>query len=321
MMLLQEATDAVIHNEGRKTFIEGVFLQANIVNRNGRYYSDKILERAVDEIQGKIRDGSLLGEIGHPQGASINLDRVSHIVESLRRRGNDFYGRARLVDEGAGKIAQAIIRAGGKLGVSSRGTGSLRKDKNKSIVCEDYRLITIDLCGDPSAPSAWVNAIEESIQTQELTINESAVALRILQDVGHGLADLQSRNGYDFDGRAGNQLVGHAGFPSVSDDRTYYQRLEDDRIELIRKLLILQKGDDSEMDNPGISKAEIDTYIQAVLDPLKRRSLVKELHSLENDKKRRARASSLLGRMGKSGASISPTDQTLDWIRAHAGKN
>jgi hypothetical protein len=283
MILLTETTSARVQNEGRKVFIEGIALQANMLNKNRRVYPAKILESAVDAVQGKIKEGKLLGQLGHPSDADGNLDRVSHVIESLTRKGNDYHLRARIIDEGAGKIAKSIIDAGGRLGVSSRGHGSTRQDKaGSSIVCEDYRLITIDLVQDPSCEAAFVSAIKESIRNHDFTVNENAIALRILNDLDPPLADLQRRTGYDFDNKAGNQFPGHASFTSVDDTRTYLQRLEADRVEMLQKLAALQAEID--LQDGQIFEPELKKYADMVTDPVKKAVVRRALKQHENNK-------------------------------------
>ena len=149
-------------NEGKKNyFIEGIFLQAELQNRNGRKYPMKVLQREVAKYdENYIRSGR--GELGHPDGPSINLDRVSHKIMSLKEDGNNFIGRAKLLDTPMGKIAKNLLDEGVRLGVSSRGMGSIRKEENCNVVCDDFMLATAaDIVADPSAPDAFVNGIME----------------------------------------------------------------------------------------------------------------------------------------------------------------
>jgi hypothetical protein len=303
--LLPERSCARVETHGKKTFIEGIFLQSGITNENNRLYPKQVLEAAVDSVQEKIKEGSLMGELGHADNMTLNLERVSHVVESLRRKDNNWYGRARVIDAGAGKIAKSIIEAGGKIGISSRGVGSLKQDKNKFIVQDDYKLVTIDLCGDPSGPDCWVEAIQESIQSNRLSINESATALRILQDMGHGLADLQARNGYDFDSRAGNQFVGSDAFPSTKDHElaklTYLERLERDKALMLQALEDLQQQ--IQLTANGLSPNEVSSYSQlhGSKDPLKRASLRKAMKEEQHKEKIRNWTVGLLSRVAKKG--------------------
>lgn len=150
-------------NGKRNTFIEGVFLQADITNRNGRMYPMSIMEREVAKYnENYVGTGRALGELGHPDGPSINLDRASHLITSLRREGNNFVGKARLLETPMGKIAKQLLDEGVKLGVSSRGLGSIREQNGVKVVGEDFMLATAaDIVADPSAPDAFVNGIME----------------------------------------------------------------------------------------------------------------------------------------------------------------
>ena len=148
----------------KKLYIEGVFLQGNIKNRNGRMYRVETLEREVGRYnESFIQKGRSLGELGHPEGPTVNLDRVSHKITSLTREGNNFRGKAQLLNTPMGKIASSLLDEGVMLGVSSRGVGSLRTtNEGYKVVGEDFMLATAaDIVADPSAPDAFVSGIME----------------------------------------------------------------------------------------------------------------------------------------------------------------
>ena len=148
----------------KKLYIEGVFLQGNIKNRNGRMYPVETLEREVGRYnESFIQKGRALGELGHPEGPTDNLDRVSHKITSLTREGNNFRGKAQLLNTPMGKIASSLLDEGVMLGVSSRGVGSLRTtNEGYKVVGEDFMLATAaDIVADPSAPDAFVSGIME----------------------------------------------------------------------------------------------------------------------------------------------------------------
>ena len=148
----------------KKLYIEGVFLQGNIKNRNGRMYPVETLEREVGRYnESFIQKGRALGELGHPEGPTVNLDRVSHKITSLVREGNNFRGKAQLLNTPMGKIASSLLDEGVMLGVSSRGVGSLRTtNEGYKVVGEDFMLATAaDIVADPSAPDAFVSGIME----------------------------------------------------------------------------------------------------------------------------------------------------------------
>ena len=173
---LTEATE----DGKRNYFIEGIFLQAELQNRNGRKYPMKVLQREVAKYdENYIRSGRALGELGHPDGPSINLDRVSHKIMSLREDGNNFIGKAKLLDTPMGKIAKNLLDEGVRLGVSSRGMGSIRKEENCNVVCDDFMLATAaDIVADPSAPDAFVDGIMEGKEWvwDNGILKESAIA-------------------------------------------------------------------------------------------------------------------------------------------------
>ena len=182
---------------GKNYFIEGVFLQAELKNKNGRMYPFKTLQREVAKYdENFITKGRALGELGHPEGPSINLDRVSHKIESLKEDGNNFIGRAKILDTPNGKIAKSLLDEGVSLGVSSRGMGSLRKEDGCNIVEDDFMLATAaDIVADPSAPDAFVAGIMEGEEWvwDNGILKESAVA-QIKQEIDQAtLRNLQER--------------------------------------------------------------------------------------------------------------------------------
>ena len=150
---------------GKSLYIEGVFLQGNIKNRNGRMYPMETLQREVGRyMKEHVNTGRALGELGHPDGPTVNLDRVSHKITSLRESGTNFIGRAKILESTPmGKIASSLLSEGVKLGVSSRGIGSLKPPKEGfNVVGEDFMLATAaDIVADPSAPDAFVEGIME----------------------------------------------------------------------------------------------------------------------------------------------------------------
>jgi len=147
----------------KSVYIEGIFMQAEKPNRNGRIYGRGIMEREVQKYQELINDKRSLGELGHPPNPSINLNQVSHMITGLKFEGNDIYGKAKILDTPMGKIAKNFIEEGVRLGVSSRGLGSVKLNKEGvNEVQDDFHLATVDIVADPSAPDAFVQGIMES---------------------------------------------------------------------------------------------------------------------------------------------------------------
>ena len=170
MKLIREEIESVkflveTTKSGKKSlYIEGVFLQGEIKNRNGRMYPMETLRREVGRYnENHVQAGRALGELGHPDGPTVNLDRVSHKIVSLKESGSNFIGKAKILNTPMGKIASSLIEEGVKLGVSSRGIGSLRTTKEgTNIVGDDFMLATAaDIVADPSAPDAFVEGIME----------------------------------------------------------------------------------------------------------------------------------------------------------------
>lgn len=171
MKLICEVNEEIKHEitegaNGKKALhIEGVFMQADIKNKNGRKYPKEILEKEVDRYNKEyISKNRAYGELGHPQGPTINLERVSHMITQLQPDGSNFVGKAKIMTETPyGKIVESLINEGAQLGVSSRGMGSLKQVGNTNEVQKDFYLATAaDIVADPSAPGAFVNGIMES---------------------------------------------------------------------------------------------------------------------------------------------------------------
>ena len=161
-----ETVDFIVeeHNGKKSMFIEGIFLQGDLKNRNGRMYPMETLRREVQRYsENHIQAGRALGELGHPDGPTVNLDRVSHKIVSLKENGSNFIGKAKILSTPMGKIAESLIGEGVKLGVSSRGIGSLKQTREGvNIVGDDFMLSTAaDIVSDPSAPDAFVEGIME----------------------------------------------------------------------------------------------------------------------------------------------------------------
>ena len=150
-------------NGKKLLYIEGVFLQSELKNRNGRMYPYSVLEREVKRYNEEyVQSKRALGELGHPDGPTINLDRVSHRIISLKAEGNNFIGKAQILDTPMGNIAKNLLGEGVRLGVSSRGMGSIQRSEDCNVVADDFMLTTAaDIVADPSAPDAFVNGIME----------------------------------------------------------------------------------------------------------------------------------------------------------------
>jgi hypothetical protein len=169
MKLIKEITEDVQYiqeeKDGKKNlYIEGVFLQSNLKNRNGRVYPKEVMAKEVARYTAEqIDKNRALGELGHPDGPTVNLDRVSHMIVSLKEDGDNWVGKAKILETPMGKIAANLIEAGAQLGVSSRGLGSIKERSGISEVQDDFMLATAaDIVSDPSAPDAFVEGIMES---------------------------------------------------------------------------------------------------------------------------------------------------------------
>ena len=166
-LITETIEDVQVITEGKgdskKLYIEGEFLQSELKNRNGRMYPFSVLQKEVNRYNEEyIKTSRALGELGHPDGPTVNLDRVSHRIVSLAEDGTNFRGKAQILDTPMGKIASSLLGEGVKLGVSSRGMGSIDKREDVNVVMDDFMLATAaDIVADPSAPDAFVNGIME----------------------------------------------------------------------------------------------------------------------------------------------------------------
>ena len=194
MKLIKEVTEEIKYiselNEetGKKShFIEGVFLQSNLKNRNGRMYPKEVMQKEVARYTAESIDKKrAYGELGHPDGPTVNLDRVSHMIVGLKEDGDNYIGRAKILDTPMGRIVKELIDEGASLGVSSRGLGSLKERNGVNEVQEDFMLATAaDIVADPSAPDAYVQGIMENKEWtfvngiwQEKELEESKAMIR-----------------------------------------------------------------------------------------------------------------------------------------------
>jgi len=180
-------------NGKKHLYIEGTFLQGNIKNRNGRMYPMETLAREVDKYSNTyIKSGRAMGELGHPDGPIVNLDRVSHLITSLVQEGSNFKGKAKILETPMGQIAKSLLSEGVRLGVSSRGVGSLKLNREGvNVVADDFMLATAaDIVADPSAPEAFVNGIMEG---KEWVWTNSALKESDLRKVERDLDNASSK--------------------------------------------------------------------------------------------------------------------------------
>ena len=166
MKLITEHTNEVeyiVEGKNKQQYIKGIFMQSDIQNQNGRIYPYSVLKKQVKEFNEKfVKQDRALGELGHPSGPTVNLDRVSHIITELQEDGKNFIGKAKIIDTPNGKIVKNLLESGVRLGVSSRGLGSVKTNKEGvNEVQDDFVLSTVDIVSDPSAPDAFVNGIME----------------------------------------------------------------------------------------------------------------------------------------------------------------
>lgn len=180
----------------RNFFITGPFLQAEVINGNKRVYPKAVLEREVEShVKSKIAERRALGELGHPPTSEINLDRVSHLITDLKMEGNTAVGKAKILDTPCGKIARALMESGVKLGVSSRGLGSLKN----GIVQNDYKLICVDIVSDPSGPGCFVDGL---LENKEWIVENGILVEREIQQLEQQIDEIVIENKFSDEDKA-----------------------------------------------------------------------------------------------------------------------
>lgn len=202
MKLIAEYTDHKIEviterteKGGKNHFIEGVFMQSETRNRNGRVYPKPVMERAVDKyVTEQVKTGRAVGELNHPDGPSVNLDKVSHKIEALDWKGNDVVGKARILETPMGQIVKGLLDGGVRLGVSTRGMGSLEERNGVMYVKDDFLLSTVDIVQDPSAPTAFVNGIMEGV---EWVWNNGIIQPRVIEKMETEIKKAPRKNLYE----------------------------------------------------------------------------------------------------------------------------
>jgi|TARA_R110000868_G_scaffold9000_9_gene45637 hypothetical protein len=183
---VQHIVEASKETGEKSYFIEGVFMQADIKNRNGRVYPGSVMEQEVDRYNREyVKTNRAYGELGHPDGPSINLERVSHMIKSLKKEGNDYVGRAKIMDTPYGKIVKSLIDEGAQLGVSSRGMGTIKMNhQGINEVQGDFMLATAgDIVADPSAPNAFVNGVMEGVEWVKDAASGSWKAQQVIEQI------------------------------------------------------------------------------------------------------------------------------------------
>ena len=181
MNVLRELDEAT---NKKNFFIEGIFMQGNLKNRNGRIYPSEVLESEMNRYQKDfIETKRALGELGHPDGPQINGDRVSHLITQMNREGNDFYGKAKILGTPMGEIVKTFIDEGVRCGVSTRGLGSVKQKNGVMEVQPDFHLATVDIVTDPSAPNAFVNGIMENTEFYYDVASSNWIATQPVEEV------------------------------------------------------------------------------------------------------------------------------------------
>ena len=179
-------------NGKKKYVIEGVFAQAEKKNRNGRMYPKAVMEKAVGKyVTEQVKSKRSVGELNHPDGPTVNLDKVSHLITDMKFDGDNVVGKARILPTPMGKIVEGLLDGGVRLGVSTRGMGSLEKQGDVMVVKDDYLLNTVDIVQDPSAPNAFVNGIMEGV---EWIWDNGILAPRVIEEIETEIKTAQKKD-------------------------------------------------------------------------------------------------------------------------------
>lgn len=202
MKLIAEYQENDLHcivekkENGEKNFIiEGIFAQAEKKNRNGRVYPKPIMENAVNKyVEDQVNKKRSVGELNHPEGPTVNLDKVSHLITDLRFEGNDVMGKAQILDTPMGQIVKGLLEGGVQLGVSTRGMGSLEQKNGVMYVRDDFILNTVDIVQDPSAPAAFVNGIMEGV---EWVWNNGVIEPQVIEQMETEISNAPKKHLYE----------------------------------------------------------------------------------------------------------------------------
>ena len=202
MKLIAEYQENDLHcivekkENGEKRFIiEGIFAQAEQKNRNGRVYPKAIMENAVNKyVEEQVKKKRAVGELNHPEGPTVNLDKVSHLITDLRFEGNDVMGKAQILDTPMGQIVKGLLEGGVQLGVSTRGMGSLEQKNGVMYVRDDFILNTVDIVQDPSAPAAFVNGIMEGV---EWVWNNGVIEPQVIEQMETEISNAPKKHLYE----------------------------------------------------------------------------------------------------------------------------
>lgn len=202
MKLIAEYQENDLHcivekkENGEKNFIiEGIFAQAEQKNRNGRVYPKTIMENAVNKyVEDQVKKKRAVGELNHPEGPTVNLDKVSHLITDLRFEGNDVMGKAQILDTPMGQIVKGLLEGGVQLGVSTRGMGSLEQKNGVMYVRDDFILNTVDIVQDPSAPAAFVNGIMEGV---EWVWNNGVIEPQVIEQMETEISNAPKKHLYE----------------------------------------------------------------------------------------------------------------------------
>jgi hypothetical protein len=339
ILLVESAVPAEVEKDGKKCFISGLFL-SNQPNKNNRQYSQDVLDEAVSSISQKLSSNSVFGELGHSSSMSIDPNRVAVMVKSLKRHPMGYYGRSEVLDTNAGKNLKSILNAGGRMGVSSRGSGETRKNREGLLEVSKFNLVSLDVVAEPSTGELFQH-VYEAVLTEETKAQESRRGnkltdenlrsrsaeiiqnlMAMLRNAGPEVLAAQNANSVDFDRDV-------MPFTNPLDSRTYLEIAQDDRARLVNALMKVARDIASQNDSgtrPEKYSAYADfldkhakklTRDNTTRDPFRRAAIRREEARQRAGKRLIEAACELMNR--PSNLSTSAPNTLIEGIRAKSG--
>jgi hypothetical protein len=328
ILLVEQAAPAEVTKEGKKCYISSLML-SNQPNRNGRVYHQDVLDEAVDNVHDKLRSNSLYGELGHSDKMSIDPNRIAVMVRSLRKHPNGYYGKSEVLDTNAGKTLKSILDVGGRMGVSSRGSGEAKKDREGLLEVSKFNLVSLDVVAEPSTGELFQHVYEavlqEEIAAQDSRkgnrLSDEALRSKTAEITQHLVALLRdahpddlaaNKRALDYDGAVNPYL-------NPLSDKTFLDVMQTDRAKIVAALLNVAK-DIASQNDMGSSRDKLSAYADLIAntsDPLRKSSLRREAARQVYGSRLIEAACKLMSR--SSNLQTSPDNSLVEHLRRNAG--
>jgi hypothetical protein len=338
-LLIEFAESTNVTTQGNRVFVEGCFARSELLNKNGRRYTESGMNKAMREAQGKIASKNLFMTLGHGDSSTVNPSHIVGVVKSLKQHrradgGSDWHGKSEILDSGMGKIARSILRAGGKLGASTKSSGRVRKDQDGTNVVEEFTIHSVDLICQPSIGEAGMldaiyeslleSSAEETLNAKAQTLSDDKLARKTTEELTDIALDILRRlhpeaanNKYALNFDDDVQPYTNPNFP-----RTFTQQLEKDRSETIRKLLGIGQNIIQQEYNNGLLKDIYAAYakkISQTSNPYKKSSLRREAQNVYRSSRVISEAKRFLSRKSPFDAGTNDTAEQIAGLRRNAG--